>query len=262
MKDASKNLSKLVLELGGANPTIVDKDCNMVISAKRLISTKFTNNGQTCISMNHMYVHEDIYDKFLVELKNQLTIMFGEDAENNEDYSRVINEWHTKRILKLLEGQQHNIYCQNGKINIEKKFIPPTILVNVDKDHPLIKDEIFGPLLPVLKFTKIEDVIEEINNGHKSLNINYYGDTKSLNYSMLKENTSSGALLANDHLWNYMSLSTGFGGVGNSGFGKIRGFVGFQELSNTKVIVGKQLQYCLYIIYLLFTKNMYKTYLN
>lgn len=172
-------------------------------------------------------------------MKKQLTDRLGKDAEESPDYSRIINTFHTKRILKMMEGQQDKVYFQNGRTNVEKKFIPPTILVDVDKNHQLIKDEIFGPVLPVLKFTKIDEIIEEINNGEKSLNINYYGDVKSENYSKLKTQTSSGALMANDHMWNYFSSSTGFGGVGNSGTGRIRGFTGFTELSNKKTIIGK-----------------------
>ena len=239
MKDASQNLSKLILELGGSNPTIVDATCNLELTVKRLIWAKFTNAGQTCITCNHVYVHETVYDKFLEEMKLQLTTRLGKDAEESDDYSNIINTWHTKRILKMMEGQQDNIYFQNGRTNVEKCFIPPTILVDVPKDHPLIKDEIFGPLLPVLKFDNIDKVIEEINSGEKSLNINYYGDVKSRNYQKVKTQTSSGALLANDHLWNYFSHTTGFGGVGNSGNGRIRGFPGFEELSNKKTIIEK-----------------------
>lgn len=238
MKDASKNLSKLILELGGSNPTIVDETCNLELTIKRLILAKFGNAGQTCITCNHVYVHEKVYEKFLEEMKLQLTTRLGKDAEETNDYSRIINTWHTKRILKMMEGQQDNIYFQNGRTNVEKCFIPPTILVNVPNDHKLIKEEIFGPLLPVLKFNNIDEIIQEINSGEKSLNINYYGDIKSKNYEKIKNKTSCGALLANDHLINYFSSTTGFGGVGNSGNGRIRGFPGFKEQSNLKTIIG------------------------
>lgn len=239
MKDASMNLSKLILELGGSNPTIVDQTCNLELTVKRLVWAKFSNAGQTCITCNHVYVHEKVYDKFLEQMKLELTTSLGKDAEESDDYSRIINNFHTKRILKMMEGQQDNIYFQNGRTNVEKCFIPPTIMTNVPKDHKLIKDEIFGPLLPVLKFSNIDEIITEINEGEKSLNINYYGDIKSKNYQKIKMQTSSGAVLANDHLWNYFSSTTGFGGVGNSGNGRIRGFPGFVELSNKKTILGK-----------------------
>jgi aldehyde dehydrogenase (NAD+) len=182
MKDASMNLSKVILELGGTNPTIVDDTCNLELTVRRLIWAKFGNAGQTCITCNHVYVHEKVYDKFLQEMKQQLTTRLGKDAEESDDYSKIINTGHTKRILKMMEGKQDNIYFQNGQINVEKCFIPPTILVDIPKDHPLVKEEIFGPLLPVLKFSNIDSVIEDINNGEKSLNINYYGDEKSENY--------------------------------------------------------------------------------
>lgn len=239
MKDASKNLSKLILELGGSNPTIIDEACNLELTVKRLIWAKFGNAGQTCITCNHVYVHEKIYDKFLEEMKKQLTERLGKDAEESEDYSRIINTWHTRRILKMMEGQQDKIYFQNGRTDIEKCFIPPTILVDVPRDHQLIKEEIFGPVLPVLKFNDIDSVIEEINQGEKSLNINYYGDVKSKNYMKIKMQTSSGSVMSNDHLWNYFSNTTGFGGVGNSGMGRIRGFPGFTELSNLKTVIGE-----------------------
>lgn len=216
----------------------MDETCNLSLTVKRLIWAKFFNAGQTCITCNHVYVHEKIYDQFLEEMKSQLTSRLGKDAEESIDYSRIVNTFHTRRILKMMEGQQDNIYFQNGRTDIEKRFIPPTVLVNVPKDHQLIKDEIFGPLLPVLKFSNFDEIITEINQGEKSLNINYYGDPKSENYKKLKNQTSSGAIMANDHMWNYFSTTTGFGGVGNSGTGRIRGFTGFTELSNKKTVIG------------------------
>ena len=174
--------------------------------------------------------------------------MYGEDASKSKDYSRVINVFHTKRIVRLLEGQQENIYFQTGKVNVEEKFIPPTILLGVDKSHPLIQEEIFGPLLPILTFKDIGEIVDDINDGQKSLNVNYYGDVKGANFKAIKEQTSSGALLANDHFGNYLSVTTGFGGVGNSGYGRIRGFAGFKELSHEKVIIGEFLVLFIYLI--------------
>ena len=239
MKDASRNLSKVILELGGTNPTIVDKTCNIKLTAKRVAVAKFSNCGQTCITCNHVYIHESVYDEFVQALKDEIQRMFGKEASECRSYSRIINEFHTKRLLDLLSEAHDKHIWQTGKPDVETRFIPPTLIEGLDKSSKLIQEEIFGPILPLLKFNKIDEVILDINDGHKSLNINYYGNTNSTNYRRLKNETSSGALLTNDHLLNYFSGTTGFGGVGNSGIGRILGFPGFVELSNCKAIIGK-----------------------
>lgn len=239
MKDASRNLTKVILELGGTNPTIVDKSCNLNLTAKRLAMAKFSNCGQTCITCNHVYIHEAIYDKFVEKLKSEVIRMFGKDSQTERSYSRIINEFHTKRLLSLLDGLQDNIILQTGKPDVQDRFVPPTILEGLDKSSKLITEEIFGPILPIMKYKNINEVIEDINNGHKSLNINFYGNSNSSDYKRLKNETSSGAILSNDHFLNYLSSTTGFGGVGQSGLGRISGFQGFEELSNKKTIIGK-----------------------
>ena len=239
MKDASRNLSKLVLELGGSNPTIVHKTADIPLTAKRIANAKFSNCGQTCITVNHIHVHSSIKDKFLQSLKEELIRMYGTNAQESSDYSRVISYRHTKRIIKSLEGLQENVYYQCGDVDLEDKFIPPTIMTDLEEDSHLVVEEIFGPVLPVLAYDDIDAVIARINDSPKSLNINYYGDIKQNDYKKLKYETSSGAILTNDHLLNYVAVTTGFGGVGMSGFGRIRGFEGFKELSNCKSIIGR-----------------------
>lgn len=238
MRDASANLTKLVLELGGANPTIVHPTANLKMSIKRIANAKFSNNGQTCITANHILVHSSIKDKFLQGLKEELIRMYGRNAQESPDYSRVISFRHTRRIIKALEGLQDNVYYQAGEVDLDDKFIPPTIITEIGEDHHLVTEEIFGPVLTVLAYDDINKVIKRINDTPKTLNINYYGDIKHQDYKKIKEGTSCGALLANDHLINYLSLTTGFGGVGKSGFGRIKGFEGFKELSNCKTIIG------------------------
>ena len=243
MRDASKNLTKLVLELGGANPTIVHPTANLKLAIKRIANAKFSNNGQTCITANHILVHSSLIDQFKEGMRDELIRMYGRNAQESADYSRVISFRHTRRIIKALEGLQDNIYYQGGEVDLEDKFIPPTLVTGLDEDHHLVTEEIFGPVLTILPYDDIDAVINRIKDTPKTLNINYYGDIKHQDYKKIKEGTSSGALLANDHLINYLALTTGFGGVGNSGFGRIKGFEGFKELSNCKTIIGNCFSY-------------------
>ena len=164
MKDASRNLSKLVLELGGANPTVVHETADIPLTVKRLANAKFFNCGQTCITVNHIFVHRSIQDKFLDALKEELIKMYGRDAQESADYSRVISFRHMRRIIKALEGLQDNVYFQAGEIDLENKFIPPTILTGLEEENHLVTEEIFGPVLPVLPYDDIDALISRLND--------------------------------------------------------------------------------------------------
>jgi aldehyde dehydrogenase (NAD+) len=237
MKDAAENLVPVVLELGGKNPTIVDVSANIDLTVKRIVSFKFMNCGQTCTSGDFIFVHSAIKDLFVSSLIQKLKEFFGTDAKACPDYSKIINQFHTKRIMNYLEGQQKNIIYQSGSCDLNTCFIPPTVLLNPSFDSLVMKDEIFGPILPIVEFTEFKEVMKYMQKSEKSLCVYYFGDLNSLNYNTLKVKTSSGSLVANDLGIHYASFTTGFGGVGSSGIGRIRGYEGFKCCSNQKAVI-------------------------
>jgi aldehyde dehydrogenase (NAD+) len=237
MKDAAENLVPVVLELGGKNPVIIDVTANIDLAVKRIASFKFMNSGQTCTNADFIFVHSALKDNFVASLVAKMKEFYGNDARTSRDYSKVVNEFHTKRVLKYLDGQQKKIVYQAGTPDPESCFVPPTIVMNPAMDSPLMKDEIFGPLLPIIEFSDFKEVMDYIHGEEKPLCIFYFGDIKSSNYNLVKNTTSSGGLMTNDIGINYLSYTTGFGGVGSSGIGRIRGFEGFKCCSNQKAII-------------------------
>ena len=237
LKDAADNLVPVVLELGGKNPTIIDITANIDLAVKRIASFKFMNAGQTCTSSDFIFVHSALKDNFIASLIAKMKEYYGADARTSRDYSRIVNEFHAKRILKYLDGQQKKIIYQAGIPEPESCFVPPTLLLNPPMDSPVMKDEIFGPVLPIIEFSDFKQVMDYVQGEDKPLCVFYFGDLKSANYNIIKNTTSSGGLMANDVGINYMSFTTGFGGVGSSGMGRIRGYEGFKCCSNQKAVV-------------------------
>ena len=237
MKDAADNLSKVCLELGGKNPTVVDASANLELSAKRLVSIKFMNCGQTCISPDLLFVHASIKDAFMQALIEQIRLVYSDDAQTSKEYGKIVNARQTKRVLGYLEGQEDKVVFQAGKVDAPADFVPPTLLLEPKKTSSLMREEVFGPLLAITEFTDFPPVLEQINAYPKPLCIYYYGDTSSHNYARLRNETSSGSLVANDSGVNYLLFTGGFGGVGDSGMGKIRGHEGFKYCSHQKVVI-------------------------
>lgn len=237
MKDASDNLCKLLLELGGKNPTIIDINANLDLAAKRIVNMKFMNCGQTCVTADLVFVSKSHKTEFINLLIKYIKQLFTVDAQNSVDYSKIISEFHAKRLMKFLDNQKDKIVFQAGVPDPANRFIPPTLVVDPSLDSLLMKEEIFGPILPIIEFDNIREVINYIKGIDKPLGIYYFGDESSQNFKDVKNETSSGALVSNDLGVNYLAFSGGFGGVGPSGVGKIRGLEGFKYCSNQKVVI-------------------------
>lgn len=237
LKDAAENLTKCILELGGKNHTVVDKTANIELAAKRIANVKAINCGQTCLSVDYIFVEKSVSQQFIQELKKNLNLLVGPDSSTNPEYSRLIHSYHAQLMINLLHGQRDRIIYEPGQADANANFVPITVVLNPDLNSPLMKEEIFGPLLPIVEYTSFDEVINFIKKHGKPLVTYYFGDTNSENYKYIKENTSSGSLLANEVLYSYISFSQGFGGVGDSGMGKIHGRPGFLECSHVKPII-------------------------
>lgn len=246
MAAAANHLSSVTLELGGKSPTIVDETANIKRSAKRIAWGKWMNNGQTCIAPDYIYVHRSKSDELVAELEKNIKNYYSDDASKSDSYARVVSDGHTKRINGLIEDVEAN--PDNGEVvfggitGIEERYISPTIVVNPSLDSKLMQQEIFGPVLPVLLYDNLDEVINFINSREKPLVLYIYSNKKS-NIKKVVNYTSSGGVLINDSLVHFFHNELPFGGANNSGIGKSHGFYGFQAFSNTKGVLKQTLPF-------------------
>ncbi len=242
-ESAAKHLTPCILELGGQNPTIVDSNADLENAAYNIIFGRFTSCGQICLSPEYVLIDENIHQKFLGILKNNLINFFGKNALESQDYSRIINEFHTKRIIDLIEScPKENLVC-GGKSDLNQKYIEPTIynfnsISDLSKTN-LSKDEIFGPILYCAPYKNIEDAIEYINSRDKPLALYYFGSNDN-NKNLIEKKTSSGAFVCNDCVVHFTSHYLPFGGVGKSGYSAYHGKYGFDNLSHLKPVLDRK----------------------
>lgn len=232
MKAAAEYLTPVILELGGKSPCIIDESADIDIAAKRIAWGKVINAGQTCIAPDYLLVHESVKAKLLEKLAAAFNNMLGSSMRQSEHYGRIVNERAFKRLVHLLEGE--NIWW-GGKVDKKTLFISPTILDDVNPDSPLMQEEIFGPLLPVITFKEITEATNLINSKEKPLTLYYFGNKKK-GEDVLSKTTSGGACI-NDTLIHISNHNLPFGGVGNSGIGKYHGKNSFLAFSNQKAVV-------------------------
>lgn len=233
MEKASKHLTPVTLELGGKSPAIVDQSSHISLFAKRIIWGKFTNSGQTCVAPDYVYVHEAVYDDFLKQLSKQIMKLYGKDPLKNEKYVRIIHEKHFHRLRQLLTNG--TIY-HGGNVNENELLIEPTILTDVTWDDPVMQEEIFGPILPILPFRHIDDVISTLQDKEKPLALYYFGKSKR-NEEKLFSSLSFGGGCVNDTLYHLANPYLPFGGVGQSGIGAYHGKYSFDTFSHRKSIL-------------------------
>jgi aldehyde dehydrogenase (NAD+) len=238
MKKASETLTAVTLELGGKSPTIIDETANLKKAARNLIWAKYLNSGQTCIASDYVYIHASKKDEFIQQMKEQTQKAFGGNAQNTDGYCRIVNAKHFARVKRLLDDAiaKGAVLEDGGVTDAADNYFAPTLLTNITNDMALMKEEIFGPVLPVLTYTNIEEVITHINNDEKPLALYIYS-TKNKNQEYIINNTSSGAVGINESLIQNSHPELPFGGVNNSGIGKSHGHWGFKEFSNEKPVV-------------------------
>ena len=232
MKAAAEFLTPVVLELGGKSPCIVDEHADLEISAKRIAWSKSINAGQTCIAPDYLLVHQSVKEKLIQKIEKYWIEMFGENPFDSEYYPRIVNDAAFDRLNGFLEN---GIIKAGGKTDKESRYIQPTILDNVSLEDPIMKEEIFGPILPIISFNDISSAFEIINHFEKPLAIYYFGPSRSAKEVMLK--TSSGGACINDGLLHIVNHNLPFGGVGHSGTGSYHGHESFLCFSNAKAIL-------------------------
>lgn len=238
MAAAAKNLSTVTLELGGKSPTIVEADANVSAAAANVCWSKFMNNGQTCIAPDHVYVHESIADEFVSSACSLLTERYGDfTREIPSDLACIVNKRHTQRVVNLLnEAKEHGatLAC-GGVVDAEKRYISPTLLENVPADAQILKEEIFGPLLPIIRYQHIDEVVTSINSREKPLALYIWGNTSARIREIL-DRTSSGGACVNNTVIQVLHPHLPFGGVNNSGMGSTHGIHGFRAFSHARAV--------------------------
>ncbi len=235
MKTASIHLTPVVLELGGKSPCIVDKDADLTVAARRIMWGKTINAGQTCVAPDYLFVHTAVKDKLVKKMKSALLEMFGENSEESEFYPRIINDKAMKRLVGLMEKGQ---ILHGGKVDLEDKFIEPTLIDSLNLNDPIMQEEIFGPILPIFTFENIDEPINYINSNEKPLALYYFGSKKSAKNVLYK--TSSGGGCINDTLLHIGNHKMPFSGVGNSGMGRYHGYHSFLAFSHQRSIVSSK----------------------
>jgi len=233
---AAKNLVPCTLELGGKSPAIITSGANLNVAAKRLLFGKLFNTGQICIAPDYALVDEKIEAEFLRILLETLKTWHGEDAKASSHLGRIINKRHFHRLKNLLDTSDGTILAQNGKMDEDSCFMPPTLVHNPSKTSPIMQEEIFGPLLPIITCSSINDMISFINSKDKPLTM-YIFAKKGPEIDQIIENTSSGSVCINDTIMQYANSNLPFGGIGESGTGRSHGKWGFDDFSHVRGIM-------------------------
>lgn len=230
---AAQTLTPATLELGGKSPCIVDETADIPLAAKRIAWGKFLNAGQTCVAPDYILCQEKIQKPLMDALKKVIDEFWPGDATENEDYPKIINTQHFERLVRLMESG--NILI-GGKADKSKRKISPTVLVGVSKDSPVMQEEIFGPILPVLTYQKLEEIPQIVNSTPLSL---YLFSTSKENEKYVLNNVSFGGGCVNDTIVHLSTPYLPFGGVGQSGMGNYHGKKSFDCFSHEKSILKK-----------------------
>ena len=241
MEAAAKNLSSVTLELGGKSPTIVDKTADIDLAARNIMFGKLTNSGQICIAPDYLFVHEAVKDQFVARCIEVIQERYGDTADaqsRSPNLTHIVNERHTKRIGALLEDATNRgaRVITGGEVRADEAFIQPTLIDNIPEDAEILKEEIFGPLFPILSFRELDDVISYINERPKPLAL-YIWSGNDDNIRRVMEETTSGGACINHTLVHFLHARLPFGGVNNSGIGAAHGEFGFREFSHMRAVV-------------------------
>lgn len=233
MMAAAKNLTPVTLELGGKSPCIVDNDAHIQIAARRIVWGKYLNCGQTCVAPDYIFVHREVKDKLITALQAEIERQYGKAPQESPDYPRIISQDHFYNLLLLLK-QGHIV--AGGKYDDKDLYIAPTVISGILPENRIMSEEIFGPILPLLDFDDIDNVIDYVNNQEKPLALYYFGQNKKKARYVL-QNTSSGGACINDVVTHVANTHLPFGGVGSSGTGAYHGKYSFDTFSHTRSIV-------------------------
>ncbi|WP_374972368.1 aldehyde dehydrogenase family protein [Spongiibacter marinus] len=243
MTAAAKHLSSVTLELGGKSPVIIDGSADLELAAKTITWGKFINSGQTCIAPDHLYIHDIVKDDFIKYMKNTLTEWYGESTnEIKENLTRVINKKHSERLDSLLQNAKINgaKIIFGGHTDVDNHFVEPTLLTDISDDSTIMHEEIFGPLLPIISYKNLSEVINKINAAPKPLALYIWSRDDKATDEIIA-NTSAGGTCVNHIAAHFMNPNLPFGGVNNSGIGSYHGEWGMRAFSHERAVLKTKL---------------------
>lgn len=238
MSAAAKHLTPVTLELGGKSPCIVDETADLEIAARRIIWGKYVNAGQTCVAPDYLLVHRSVKAPLLEKMKGYIQKFYGTDGKY-EELPRIINEKHFERLLALIEGEK---IVTGGTCVKERNQILPTILEDISWESPIMQEEIFGPILPVMEYTDLDEIIKQIKSRPKPLAFYYFTKSKAKEKKVIKEVSFGGGCI-NDTIMHLATTYAPFGGVGESGMGGYHGKESFETFSHHKSILKKSVKF-------------------
>ena len=253
LRHAAEHLTPTALELGGKSPCIVDETAKLALAARRIVFGKYLNCGQTCVAPDYILCHRDVKDRLVELICKEVRRQYGEDPLQNPDYGRIVNEKHFNRLLGLIDPAKTVLGGQSSPDTLQ---IAPTVLDGVTESDPVMGEEIFGPILPVLTFDRFEELYDRLSGGPKPLALYLF----SQNRPRIKEAAARfqfGGGCVNDVVIHLATSAMGFGGVGESGMGAYHGRAGFEAFSHCKSVVDKKTWMDLPMRYQPYRKKLY-----
>jgi aldehyde dehydrogenase (NAD+) len=238
MKAAAEHLTSVTLELGGKSPAIIDESANLKDAAEKLVWGKWLNVGQTCVAPDYLLVQQQVNPALLEAMLETITKYYGSDPAQSPAYARIVNSRHHQRLVNLLQTAVHNgaKVAVGGQSSEADLYLAPTILTEVTDDMEVMQQEIFGPILPIITFGKLEEAIQYINKGEKPLALYLFSQHQETTRQVM-ENTSSGGVCINDCVIHLANPNLPFGGTNNSGLGSSHGHYGFLAFSHEKAVM-------------------------
>lgn len=236
MRNASAHLTPVTLELGGKSPCIVEKTANLKLAAKRIVFGKYLNCGQTCVAPDYVYCDKSIKDELIQEIKKQIKKQYGKTPLNKEDYGKIVNEKHFDRVSGLIQKEKVVV---GGNTNRDTLQIEPTVMDNVSFSDPVMQEEIFGPIMPILTFDTLQEAVAKVNSMPHPLALYIFtNNPKASEYVTSRCGFGGGCI--NDVIIHLATSEMGFGGFGESGMGSYHGKTGFDTFTHYKSIVDKK----------------------
>jgi aldehyde dehydrogenase (NAD+) len=236
---AARHLTPVTLELGGKSPAIVDASADIEVAARRIAWGKWLNAGQTCVAPDYVLVDTSVADELVEGLRRALHSFYGEDPARSADYGRIVNEAHWDRLQALIEGRRSAQVAVGGQGDRARRYLAPTILTDVGWDEPVMGEEIFGPILPILTVEGVDQAVEAVNRGDKPLALYVFAQDQDVIDDVVAR-TSSGGVCANATLTHLAVPGLPFGGVGASGMGAYHGRAGFDTFSHRKAVLQRR----------------------
>ena len=232
MRAAAENLTPVVLELGGKSPVIVDRTTNIEVAAKRIAWGKSLNAGQTCIAPDYLLIHREVKEAFVEAFKRAIVKLHGEDVQESKHYVCMVSDKAFERVSGYLND---GTVRSGGKLDAKDRYIEPTLLDNVSLDSAVMREEIFGPVLPMIEIESVEQAVAFINEREKPLALYVFADKRSAEYVI--GHTSSGGVCVNDVIMHIANEKMPFGGVGNSGMGRYHGRDSLYAFSHRRAMI-------------------------